>query len=414
MTPPGKRKTIIVASAGIILITLAILAIFLTKNPGNNAVKEETVYADDSQSALQSFLQDAQPESASTPILVYGDLPAVPDASATPTIKMSETCTYSGQAEPERNYYTIGSTPQEVKNHCVLLFQELKGFWENDYLNAYVQLPDNSLIVLSTKGSPSIQINIYKNEIRIVQLKGYVYYRVAQKTAGNRFSIQIADTVLTDTGTEIYTQAGYDKNNVFYASYQLIQGGATIALRGASQIIRTITASDDDSYDQDWQYSQYSSYEDEGNVYSFSYENGLSQFYPAKALATVLSADTFLKNQINLSLEKYNFKNFSNFDTQGLQAFTSEQIENAYQLNQNAAEKAMAERNAMWEKYQKAQEATPSTSSGSSSGSGSTSGSSSSGSSKDCYPRGSATAQLFCGMSGRGQYNSEGECCVEY
>lgn len=110
----------------------------------------------------------------------------------------------------------INKPPVDIANHSILTINEQSdpsmpydiaraSFDKKRYLNAYFELPDGSLITVSSNNSPKIQVNIYNNEIRVVMVRGSAYFRIAKQAKNKIFSIQIADQIFATNGnTEVF------------------------------------------------------------------------------------------------------------------------------------------------------------------------------------------------------------------
>lgn len=124
------------------------------------------------------------------------------------------------EIESDEKTYALSNEPVEVNNHCVISISNgtLNGFdfsspydYENHhylqrlYLTAYFELPDSSLISLSSYGNPKIQINVYDNETRVVLENGSAYFRIAKQNPNHQFSVQVGNKIFSTTeGSEFW------------------------------------------------------------------------------------------------------------------------------------------------------------------------------------------------------------------
>lgn len=117
--------------------------------------------------------------------------------------------------ESKIDTYELKNEAIEVCNHCIFsITQKLNPSiqydikdvsWEKElYMNAYVELPDGSLITISSYDSPVVQINIYENETRVIIGNGLAYFRITKQEKNKIFTVQIADKVFgTKDGAEL-------------------------------------------------------------------------------------------------------------------------------------------------------------------------------------------------------------------
>lgn len=125
-------------------------------NTKNNSATRE--YADDSEQVLEIPLQAYTPADTEIKYMVYADI-----INKDPEVEMVESCTYSDGTEAKETQYYVGREPVQVSNHCLLTFAEYDGpdsLQETYFYNVYLVLPDGSLITLSTKDTPSIQVYV--------------------------------------------------------------------------------------------------------------------------------------------------------------------------------------------------------------------------------------------------------------
>lgn len=180
------RKQIILISSALFLVLASVIVYVVLKNPTreNNTqqtnIQENTGegYAESEKTESSSW-QKAYSTETDPKILVYGEIADNPWGTEPYTIDLTEKCEYEDK-ETEESTYVLGSTPIEVRNHCILTLSHTVDPTETqDTLTAYLVLPDNSVISLSSNGFPTMQVNIYEKETRIVQMNSLAYYRIS-------------------------------------------------------------------------------------------------------------------------------------------------------------------------------------------------------------------------------------------
>jgi hypothetical protein len=398
-----KKQIIIISiSAFILLASISISAILKNDTEGgNNTVninreERQEGYADDTQEALSSTWQKIYSTETEPKILVYGEISDNPYGEGSQSLSLTEKCEYEDK-DTEENTYTLGTAPIEVKNHCILNLAYQADLSETvDTLTAYLVLPDNSLIALSSNDFPSVQINIFDNEIRIVQLTGSAYYRISPKEYGDIFTVEIPlfSQIFTATGTEIFAEVGFTQeansqygfNEWEYAGgFFLYDGEGNISKRGSSEVLQTMNSSDDT------------------NVYYNKLVNFVAEKVPLFSdTLDLLGRGDFLENQKTLS-EKYGFGNFSEFTTDTLKAFVYNHVEDVYTQTVTSVEQMKAEEDAKWEEMQNDDDDDTS------------SGGSSSGSSSDmCYSSGASyqLCRMALDLNNGSAYMSGSQCCL--
>lgn len=200
----NKKIIWIVGGALLVLISLVAVYFFVLKPKTGNV-------ADDSETALSELTQKYPGDNTRPTFQVFAEKPKAPDgqdSSDLMTVTIADSCDTN---------FTEGSASTlvdekgiEKPNHCVVHLRQ-KGYKGASYLSAYLLLSDGSLIAVNTASSvgnqgADIQINMYKNETRIVQLYGDAYYRIAKQPKSKVFTIQVADQVFTATGTATFAR----------------------------------------------------------------------------------------------------------------------------------------------------------------------------------------------------------------
>lgn len=425
-----SKKQMILISLSFLVIIFAVSGYFLWESLNNNTKDQQNEnlvqYADDSENAQNNLLQKYIPSDTETKFKVYAEGVSVVSPkgetldNGISIMKMTESCTYSDGTTPKEITYTVGLKPTEVSNHCLLTFKEATAFMaSDDYLNVYIVLPDNSLIVLSTKDSPSIQVNIYNNETRVIQVNGYAYYRIAKQGENHKFVTQISDVLLQATGTEYYAQAAEDKKNTLWGSFQLLEGSAKLVDRAGKFIYDMLIPED---YDYGvvngfrwtdagmWENDRFSY--NKGKIYTFTSVNNVSEETdPKAAIVNAPDAPTnFLSDQVMLTLKKYGFGNFITNIGGHIEAMVSEQIESVQDLRRDTLASEYASQSQFWDEYNSAVEEEEKDSSSSNSGS-------TSNSSDDALCSTSGAAYQLCRMAlelNNGSAHMEGsKCCID-
>lgn len=363
-----KHIILISATLFILLASVSIYLIFKnnrTEEENNHIVninreEENKGYADDTQEARTETYQKIYSTETEPKILVYGEISDNPYGEGSSSLNLIEKCEYEDK-EAEENTYTLGTTPIEVKNHCILNLTYQADLSETvDTLTAYLVLPDNSLIALSSNDTPSIQINIFDHEIRVVQQTGFAYYRISPKENKDIFTIEMPlySQIFTATGTEVYAELGFNQESdslyglnegEYSGGFFLFDGAGNITKRGSNEILGNMS-SDDDT-----------------NVYynTLSLTKFIAEKVPsATDELDILGRGDFLGNQKTLS-EKYGSGNFSKFTRDTLKAFVNDHVEDIYTETVANVEKMNAEENAEWEEMQNDEDASASNSSNS-------------------------------------------------
>ncbi len=346
-----KKQIVIISSSVLLLAAIVLVLVLVLKKPNSTKSLAQTIdrsnsagleLADDSATAKSSTsLQTAYATKDGTKIKVYGETVKKLYDKGNNAIQMTESCQYEGTDKEEETTYTLGTEPVEVNNHCKLTFPVVFDASETvNTLTAYILLPDNSLISVSSNNSSSLQINIYKNETRIVQVTGEAYYRIAPQGNNKIFTVQMMNLIFTATGTEIYTEEGFGTtaNSTFGISkgdltggFFLYDGSGNLTKRGSNDVIQKMSSSDDTS------------------TYYFSYMKFFAEKIPGVTDALdVLGRGDFLTNQKALS-EKYGFGKFKEFTTDKLEAFIYNHISDTQALSVTNVEKKYKEINDEWE-----------------------------------------------------------------
>ena len=228
----NKKKIFIGLGILVLLTTIALLLIFLVfKGNGNKIVKiKNGEYADDTKTyALLQPLTEGNLK-----YKVYGEginydkkdyvIKATNMSSGSHLLNgeydISGGVDYS--AETSTKEERLISKPVEINNHAILTIGgqvdssmpyniSKASFDKERYLNAYFELPDGSLITVSSNSSPKIQVNIYNNEIRVVIVRGSAYFRIAKQAKNKIFSVQIADKIFSTNGNTEFFAYNYGK-----------------------------------------------------------------------------------------------------------------------------------------------------------------------------------------------------------
>ncbi|MCX6806757.1 MAG: hypothetical protein NT135_01390 [Candidatus Berkelbacteria bacterium] len=275
-----NKKIIWIAGGVLLLLIICAAAYFFLLRPRIQAGS----LPDDSSAALVELTQAYPGNDTGPTFQVFAEKPQAPvgqDSSDLATVTIADSC--------DANYTEGGASTLvdekgiEKPNHCIVHLRQ-KGYKGASYLSAYLILSDGSLIAVNTASSvgnmgADIQVNMYKNETRIVQLYGDAYYRIAKQPKGKVFTIQISDQVFTATGTATFARQipGYTKTPPdlssmagksmeemktametmitpeFAVYFGVTEGSGTIGKRG-----------DDDSSDLNME---------KGNYYAFSYQH---------------------------------------------------------------------------------------------------------------------------------------------
>ncbi len=194
----SKKQIILVGICALLVISIAVFLIFIdtdgtdTSSEGDTSA-EDGEYADDSEDALSIVAQPYDTEDSQPVFKIYSERIGAVEGSEESGVEMYDTCEV--EVADTDTLIEIGNDPIERPNHCTLHFSP-------DYLVAYILLPDGSLI--SADRGAVLQINMYDNETRIVQLDGQAYYRIAKQPEDKIFTIQMGNEVFVATGTEIF------------------------------------------------------------------------------------------------------------------------------------------------------------------------------------------------------------------
>lgn len=320
-------------------------------NIGNNAVDNQITkdFANDSEEAQSIPLQAYTVSDTEIKYMVYADI-----INTDPEVEMIESCTYSDGTEAKETRYYVGREPVQVSNHCLLTFAEYDGpdSIQNTYLyNVYLALPDGSLLTLSTKETPSIQVNIYDKETRIVQLNGYAYYRVAPQE-GKKFSVQMADRVMYVTGTEFFAgiSSSFSGNGI-WGHIELYEGSAEVKLR-TQDLIVMMTNDDYADYGHWTENGEWAWYWDEANagkIHTFYSNNSTTKtetfdFEGAGDKITMgymQNLTDFLTTQVETTMATYGFGNYHTVAS-SLEAYVDERIATEKELRQEMVVGEMA------------------------------------------------------------------------
>lgn len=343
-----SKKQILLICIPLAVIALLVTTFFILKSMGkidlgNNAKDNQTnhEYADDSEQVLEIPLQAYTPADTEKKYLVYADI-----ISKDPEVEMIESCTYSDGTEAKETRYYVGREPVQVSNHCLLTFAEYDGpdsLQETYFYNVYLVLPDGSLITLSTKDTPSIQVNMYEKETRIVQLNAYAYYRVAPQE-GKKFSVQMVDRVMYVTGTEFFAGVSSSfSGNGIWGHVELYEGSAEVKLRTQDLVIM-MTNKDYADYGHWTENGSWAWYWDEANagkVHTFYSNDSTTK---TETLEFIGNGDKitwrymdnvadFLTAQVESTKATYGFGNYHTV-ANNLEAYVDERIVTEKELRQ--------------------------------------------------------------------------------
>ncbi|GEM_PF-3172468 len=349
------KKQIVLISVSVFIL-LAFIFIILENNKTEeeknhivniNREDQQEGYADDTQEALSETWQKAYSTETEPKILVYGETADNPYGEGSKSLILTEKCEYEDK-KTEENTYSLSSTPVEIGNHCILNIKYKVDPSETvDALTAYFVLPDNSLIALNSNDSPSIQINIFDHETRVVHMGGFAYYRISPKENNDIFTINMPlySQLFTATGTEVYAELGFNQESEslyglskgeYSGGFFLFDGAGSITKRGSSEILGNMNS------------------DDNTNVYYNTLPNTtfVAERVPSVTDALdILGRGDFLENQKSLSKE-YGFGNFNEFTTSTLKTFVSGHIENVYAQTVKSVKQMDAKENAEWEEMQ--------------------------------------------------------------
>jgi len=198
-----KKQIILIISGIVLLAVLTAGSIYLyrylkdkEKDNTENNNEELLETADDSQEALSTIAQVYDTSDSEPAFKIYSQRTGAVEGYDESGVKMYDTCEIE-KADTD-SIVEIGNDPIEKPNHCTLHFSYSS-------LMAYILLPDGSLIAADSHAV--LQINMYENETRIVQLNGEAYYRIAKQPEDKIFTVQMGNEVFVATGTEIFAHA---------------------------------------------------------------------------------------------------------------------------------------------------------------------------------------------------------------
>ncbi len=223
-----KRQIIIISIiiAALIIIPLTIYFILrgkdsstLINNNAENTFQEG--YADDSESALTTLAQPYDTEDSDPTYDLYAEVGTFSEDATHSTVQTSsdfssdpEECSTS----EEGSCIDLGREKTVMPNHSTVNLTVWGSYateWsESDLpgarvgLKAYAVLPDVSMA--SIYSDSKVQFNFYDKEIRIVQMKGGVYYRVKPQEEGHVFTVQAGDRLIELNDTEAFIQVVND------------------------------------------------------------------------------------------------------------------------------------------------------------------------------------------------------------
>lgn len=361
-----SKKQILLLCIPLAILILLVVTFFVLKSMGkidigNNAENNQTTqgYADDSEQALEIPLQVYTPADTETKYMVYADI-----INTNPEVEMVESCTYSDGTQAKETQYSVGREPIQVSNHCLLTFAEYEGLGiqETYPYSVYLVLPDGSLITLSTKDTPSIQVNMYDKETRIVQLNGYAYYRVAPQE-GKKFSVQMVDRVMYVTGTEFFAGVSSSfSGDGIWGHVELYEGSAEVKLRTQDLVIM-MTNKEYKDYGHWKENGQWAWYWDEANagkIHTFYSNDSTTKTETFEFLgagdkitsAYMQNLTEFLTTQVETTMATYGFGNYHTV-ANSLEAYVDERIATEKELRQEMVVGEMASIAKAYENYQK-------------------------------------------------------------
>lgn len=342
------KKQLLLIALPILLIIISLITYLILKNTNilhqdenSNTNTTQQGYANDSEEVIDIPLQTYTKEDIEIKYMVYADV-----IRTDPEVEMIETCTYSDGTESKETKYLVGREPIQVSNHCLLTFAEYEGpdTIENSYLyNVYISLPDGSLITLTTKETPSIQVNMYEKETRIVQLNGYAYYRVAPQD-GKVFSVQMVDRVMYVTGTEFFAGVSNSfSGDGIWGHVELYEGSAEVKLRTQDLVIM-MTNKDYANYGHWTQNGEWSWYWDEANagkIHTFYSNDNSTKTETMQASGQedkitwgyMSNLTDFLKKEVETTMATYGFGNYHTI-ANSLEAYVDERIVTEKELRQ--------------------------------------------------------------------------------
>ena len=363
------KKQILYICIPLFFLILITITFFILKDMGkgnieNNENSDDVQLAglaNDSEEVLDIPLQTYTQADTETKYMVYADI-----INKEPEVEMIESCTYSDGTNTKETQYHVGREPVQVSNHCLLTFAEYDGpeSIQKTYLyNVYLVLPDGSMITLTTKETPSIQVNMYEKETRVVQLNGYAYYRVAPQENGKKFSVQMVDRVMYVTGTEFFAGVSSSfSGDGIWGHVELYEGSAEVRLR-TQDLIVMMTNKDYADYGHWTQNGEWAWYWDEANAgkmhtfYSNDSKTKTETFEFAgngdKITAGYMANLTdFLTGQVESTINTYGFGNYKTV-ANSLEAYVDERIATERELRQQMVIGEVAAYAKAYENYQK-------------------------------------------------------------
>lgn len=361
-----KKQILLYICIPLTILILLAITFFILKgmgkiNIGNNPSNKQEQLADDSEAARDIPLQAYTLADTEKKYMVYADI-----IKTDPEVEMIETCTYSDGTEAKETKYYVGREPVQVSNHCLLTFAEYDGpnTLEETYpYNVYLVLPDGSLITLDTKETPSIQVNMYEKETRIVQLNGYAYYRVAPQKNGKKFSVQMVDRVMYVTGTEFFAGVSSSfSGDGIWGHIELYEGSAEVKLR-AQDLIIMMTSKDYANYGHWKENGSWAWYWDEANagkIHTFYSNNSTTKTETFEfagegdkiTMGYMDKVTDFLYGQVETTMATYGFGNYKKV-ANSLEAYVDEEIVTEKKLRQEMVIKETLAYAKAYENYQK-------------------------------------------------------------
>ncbi len=364
-----SKKQILLICIPITILILLIATLLILKSgeeislDDKNVPEDQTMlgYANDSEEVLEIPLQAYTPSDTEMKYMVYADI-----INTDPEVEMIESCTYSDGTESKETQYFVGREPVQVSNHCLLTFAEYDGpdSIQNTYLyNVYLVLPDGSLITLTTKDTPSIQVNMYDKETRIVQLNGYAYYRVAPQEDSKKFSVQMIDRVMYVTGTEFFAGVSSSfSGDGIWGHVELYEGSAEVKLR-TQDLIVMMTNKDYANYGHWTENGSWAWYWDEANagkIHTFYSNDSTTKTETMEFIGNgdkitwgyMDNLADFLTAQVETTMATYGFGNYKTV-ANSLEAYVDERIATEKELRQEMVIRETAAYVKAYQNYQK-------------------------------------------------------------
>lgn len=239
----SNKKVLLISGISLMLITLTvILFIMLRKEPDNKDIVEEVVglkykegYAVDTKESIEEGIYQLN-ETTDITYNLYGEIGWRNFNCMKETDKYYiyayQDCNDSNSKydvcsnEESVSGVNLSSNPYVVKNHYIVSLDsayDSKGTYHMEgavddfgtfWLTAYAELPEGTLISISTYNSPKFQINIYDKETRIIisdDFGGAMYFRVPDLN-GRILTVQVGNKIFKTSGNSEFLV--YSKNRL--------------------------------------------------------------------------------------------------------------------------------------------------------------------------------------------------------